>query len=199
MNENKQIYRALASVIDVTGSDCPNWIVGGSAGLLLRKLPLLASPRDLDLYCDDEDVERIYNKLSRYAVDEPDLSITNMYRSRLCHFNIEGVSVELVGGFEVTSADSFYHTDVKKLLIPYGTKLTVNGTAKQANVVPLAHELWFNALRAREDRVQLIAESFNHSADGPALRAIEAVNRFSEQARQYVHSFISESKAGLRR
>ncbi|WP_307467180.1 hypothetical protein [Paenibacillus harenae] len=196
MNDNRQIFRALASVIDATGSECPDWIVGGSAGLLLRKLPLQARPRDLDLYCDDEDVDGIYDKLNRFAIDEPEWSETDIYRSRLCHFDIEGVSVELVGGFEVTTGDSFYHTEVKRLLIPYGDRLLVEGTSKSAHVVPLAHELWFNALRAREDRVQLIAESFNHSADGTALRAIEAANRFSEQACQYVHSSISEWKAG---
>lgn len=199
MNDNRLIYRALASVIDATCSDCPDWIVGGSAGLLLRKLPLQARPRDLDLYCDNEDVEGIYDKLSGFAVDEPEWSVTDIYRSRLCHFNIDGVSVELVGGFEVTAGESFYRTEVKGLLIPYGDRLIVEGTSKAAYVVPLAHELWFNALRDREDRVQLITESFNHAADGMALRAIEAANRFSEQARQYVHSSISEWKAGTLR
>lgn len=196
MIDNSGIYKALAAVINATGGKGSGWTVGGSAGLLLRKLPLQASPRDLDVYCDDEDTHLIYDLLKPYAVDEPAESITDMYRSRLCHFIIHDVQVELVGGFEVTAKDSFYRTEVKRLLIPFGDRLDVEGSALAANVVPLAHELWFNALRDRTDRVDLIADAFRDETDGKALQAIEAANRFSEHAKLYVRSIISARKAG---
>lgn len=198
MNEQSHIHKALATVIHATESSSFKWVVGGSAGLMLRGLSLSAQPRDLDLYCDEEDAYAIYMLLREYAVDEPTVSVTDMYRSMLCHFNIHHVQVELVGGFQVTALGCRYETNVRNLLVPYGEQVSLTDQSVLATIVPLAHELWFNALRGRQDRVELIVQAF---AEAPAIHerallAIEAENSFTEDAKQNLRRFIMEREAG---
>ncbi|WP_051250781.1 hypothetical protein [Paenibacillus harenae] len=198
MTETKLIYDALAAIIRATKPDISSWIVGGSAGLMLRGLPLTAEPRDLDIYCDEEDVFPVYEALKQYAVDVPALSITGMYRSTLCHFRIEGVWVEVVGGFQVAAAGCRYVTAVRELLIPFGDVIPLEDSPDAVAVVPLAHELWFNLLRERADRVELIAEAFAADPDRHegALQAIEAGNSFTCDAKSVIRRILTRGKAG---
>ncbi|OBZ17801.1 hypothetical protein [Bacillus sp. FJAT-26390] len=198
MTEHERIHKALAVLIDATGSCNANWVVGGSASLMLRGLPLPAKPRDLDIYCDDEDVASIYESLRAFAVDEPAISVTAMYRSTLSHFLIHGVQVELVGGFQVQAAGNLYETRVRELLIPHAEHIQLYEQECPVPIVPLAHELWFNYLRNRMDRVELIVQAFaeapkNHEA---ALRAVETNNTFTAKAKENVHHLISVREAG---
>lgn len=201
MIETIHIQKALATVIQATESGPAKWIVGGSAGLMLRGIPLSAEPRDLDIYCDDEDMFTIFQSLREFAVDEPTVSVTGMYRSRLCHFQIHNVQVELVGGFQVTATGCHYETAVRELLIPYGERIKLSGTSLGVYVVPLAHELYFNVLRGRSDRVQLIVQAF---AEAPemherAFQAIESSNTFTEAVKCNIRRFINEREAGVLR
>ena len=198
MTEQERIHNTLAAVIKATQSSSAKWVVGGSAGLMLRGLPLSAEPQDLDIYCDDEDVETIYESLKAYALDEPTISITELYRSKLSHFLIHDVQVELVGGFQVKVSGNHYETMVRKLLIPFAEQIPFSERALPAAVVPLAHELWFNYLRNRRDRVELIVQAM---AEAPvrhadALQAIEASNTFTAEAKRSLHHLISEREAG---
>ncbi|MGM0880480.1 MAG: nucleotidyltransferase domain-containing protein [Bacillota bacterium] len=201
MTEMKHIQKALATVIHATESKPSKWVVGGSAGLMLRGIPLSAAPRDLDIYCDDEDMYSIFQSLREFAVDEPTVSVTGMYRSRLCHFHIHNVQVELVGGFQVKASGCHYATAVRELLIPYGKRIKLSGTSQSVYVAPLAHELCFNMLRGRSDRVQLIVQAF---AEAPeihtgALQAIELGNAFTEPVKCSIHRLINEREAGVLR
>lgn len=195
MADKLRIHKSLAAVAEATATNGLNWVVGGSAGLMLRGLPLAAEPRDIDIYCDDEDVHSIYESLKPMALDVPVVSETDLYRSTLCHFQIGHYQVELVGGFRVTAMDCCYQTDVKQLLIPYGDDIMLERHV--VHVVPLAHELWFNALRGRDDRVELIAQAYA-AAPGvheAALQAIEANNRFAEYAKDRIHRLITVREA----
>ncbi|NIK77574.1 hypothetical protein FHS15_002710 [Paenibacillus castaneae] len=202
MTEKERIHKALAVIIRATESSSSKWIVGGSAGLLLRGVPMDAEPRDLDIYCDDEDVQSIYQALIEYAVDEPVISITGIYRSRLCHFVIENVQVELVGGFVVSALGCRYETEVRKLLMLYGEELTWAAISHPAVVVPLAHELWFNVLRGRMDRVELIINAFAEAPERheEALRAIERNNTFTAEAKRSLSKWMGREReaGGLR-
>jgi hypothetical protein len=198
MTEHERIHKALAALIEATDSCNAKWVIGGSASLMLRGLPLPAEPRDLDIYCDDEDISSIYESLKAFAVDEPTISVTNMYRSTLSHFLIHDVQVELVGGFQVQADGNLYETMVRELLIPHAEQIHLYEKECPVTIVPLAHELWFNYLRNRMDRVELIVEAFaeapkNHEA---ALRAIEAYNSFTAEAKADVHHLISVREAG---
>jgi hypothetical protein len=198
MTEHERIHKALAAVTKATQSSPAKWVIGGSASLMLRGLPLSAEPRDLDLYCDDEDVQSIYQALKTFALDEPAISITDMYRSKLSHFRIHDVQVELVGGFHVKACGSHYETMVRKLLMLFAEQVHLNEDELTVSIVPLAHELWFNYLRDRMDRVDLIAQAF---AEAPALHedallAIEANNTFSMEAKRSLHHLISAREAG---
>lgn len=198
MTDHKRILNALAAVIRATDSSPSKWIVGGSASLMLRGLPLSAEPRDLDIYCDDEDVHSIYQALKEYAVDEPTVSVTGMYRSKLSHFLIHQVQVELVGGFQVFASGCHYETAVRELLVPFGKQIFVSGTSLMTSIVPLAHELWFNYLRGREDRVRLIIQAFAEAPDlhEGAYRAIELSNTFTEEAKYNLRRLITVREVG---
>lgn len=198
MKKASPIYNALAALAKLLHDSSAKWIVGGSAGLLLRGLPLSAMPRDIDIYCDEEDLPFIYAALQKYAVDAPHYSETNMYRSTLAHFEIEGMPIELVGGFKVDAAKSSYEVRVSELLIPFGERFSIPDCGYPLMVVPLAHELWFNQLRGREDRVELIAKAFMkmRGIHEPALQAIEKSNHFTAAAVDQVHQIISLEEAG---
>ncbi|MDQ6418244.1 hypothetical protein RB620_02220 [Paenibacillus sp. LHD-117] len=196
MTNEAGITKALAAIITAAG--CGDWIVGGSAGLLLRGLKLPAEPRDLDLYCDETDMRKLHDRLQKYAIDDPAYSETDIYRSWLSHYQIEGIRLELVGGFRVTAHGCSYRTEVKEALLPLGSPVSVDNRMADAVIVPLAHELWFNALRGRADRVQLIAEAFAASpaVHLEALRIIESRNEFNSCAISQVHRWIRNAEAG---
>ncbi|MFD0586892.1 hypothetical protein ACFQZE_02665 [Paenibacillus sp. GCM10027627] len=202
LRDERSIHGALAVIINSAGQ--AGWVLGGSSGLMLRGLALDIPPRDIDLYCDDQEAEAIHRSLSGYATDEPVISETDIYRSRLSHYSIGGVSVELVGGFQVAASGCFYKVEVKKVLIPYGEQMAIQACDGQdglrMRVVPLAHELWFNALRGREDRVELVAGAMAHdpASHAEALAAIEQGNEFSLEMKESVHRRLKHLKEGVR-
>ncbi|WJH34209.1 hypothetical protein N6H14_30600 [Paenibacillus sp. CC-CFT747] len=153
------------------------WMVGGSCGLLLHGLRLPNEPRDLDLYADRNHVGTMHRLLADRAEDEQQHSRTDRYDSVLSHYRVNGVNVELVGGFEIRSTGSLYRveTDVLK---PYAAVPSID---KRIRVMPLAHELVFNLLREREDRYEPVAAAMkaNPAAHMPALGAIVQGNRLS--------------------
>lgn len=198
MKGYESIVDALAAIKNATSASDVNWVIGGSAGLMLRGLPLADPPRDLDLYCDDEDVAELFRQLKSYAIDEPNVSCTDIYRSRLVHFSIHHVAVELVGGFRVTAFGSRYDVDVNNILIPYGDRIELPGLPIAVRVVPLAHELLFNVLRGRQDRVSTIIDEYvkepeRHSA---AMNRLMESNLISPEVEQFVSRLINEKRAG---
>lgn len=198
MLEQERMYKALAAVQKATQPKRANWVIGGSVSLMLRGLPLLSEPSDLDIYCDDEDVNTIYEALKPYVIDHPTISVTNIYRSSLSHYLIHETQVELVGGFQVNANGSLYKTMVNELLMPYSDKVVLLDNESLVSIVPLAHELWFNYLRNRMDRVELIAHAYAEapSMHESALLAIEASNQFTIEAKQHLHQLLGIRKAG---
>ena len=67
MDTNDPIYRALAIIAQADESSGMQWLVGGSAGLMLRGLELNSRPNDLDLYADEEDAFRLHKLLLPFA------------------------------------------------------------------------------------------------------------------------------------
>lgn len=140
------------------------WVVGGSCGLILHGVELTAQPRDLDIYVDEHIVRDVAASLQPIAIDAPHFSETAIYRSTLSHYQIDGVHIECVGGFEIRSDGSLYRVEVDKLMAPYSTDYMTDGI--QVKLMALAHELVFNLLRKRADRYEMIAKTMrNNVAD----------------------------------
>ncbi len=190
MTETVDLYKALATLAGATKACGAKWVIGGSAGLLMRGVDLPEPPRDLDLYCDESSVWTLHEALADYAQDKPELSVTSIYRSTLCHFDINGVQVELVGGFRVTARRSSYRTQVDGLLWPSGDELKLPHIDSPVRLAPLAHELWFNQLRGRDDRVSQIASAMSAawSAHAQPLAAIELANSFDAKLTEELHA-----------
>ncbi|TYP77774.1 hypothetical protein [Paenibacillus methanolicus] len=191
MSDEETVRRALTSVaasIEGTGA---KWLVGGSAGLMLRGLRLSQPPRDLDLYADLGEARFIHERLERYALDQPHESVTGMYRSVLSHYEIEGVAVELVGGFEVHAGGGSYVVKINELLYRHRHVVACGGYP--VGIVPLAHELWFNVLRVREDRTSLIMEAIrrNPAPHMAGLRAVEHGGSFKDSIVADVHQQLN--------
>lgn len=182
MGEEETVRRALTAIAASAEGTDAKWLVGGSAGLLLRGLPLSQPPRDLDIYADVPEARIMHEKLARYATDEPHESVTGMYRSVLSHYEIEGMAVELVGGFEVHAGGGSYEVKINELLYRYREEVACGDYS--VGIVPLAHELWFNVLRAREDRTALIMEAIRQDPEPhlAGLRAVEQASRFKSNA-----------------
>ncbi|SDW30933.1 hypothetical protein [Paenibacillus sp. CF384] len=183
-------YRALEVIAKETAPTGAKWLIGGSAGLLLRGLALSDPPRDLDLYADDAAAAALHKALLPYAVDEQHESVSPIYRSVLSHYLIEGIQVELVGGFVVSAGEDRYAVEVEDVLAPLQTTITIG--ACKLGLVPLAHELWFNVLREREDRTRLIVAQMRQE---PAIHmgaagVIASGNQLTEKTKQYVQQLL---------
>ncbi|WP_248756333.1 hypothetical protein [Paenibacillus sp. ATY16] len=200
MNKEISIENSLAAIVRLLEGTRAEWVLGGSAGLMLRGLPLRDKPNDIDLYADDEDYDLIYERLKPYASDTKELSECGNYRSILSHFVIEGIPVELVGGFVVRSEGSRYITEVRKLLKPYSEQFVVKNGQEElyVPVVPLAHELWFNKLRQREDRLQLIVDHYikEESLHEAARLLLEQRNVFTLETKKQMNQRLSGKQAG---
>lgn len=155
------------------------------------------SPNDVDIYCDDEDVASLHHALREYAVDQPEHSTTAIYRSRLAHYRIDGVFIELVGGFRVSALGCTYSIKVKELLIPYAHLVQLPEATEYVHVVPLAHELLFNVLRERQDRVTPIAAMMERDLKRhlPALEALEKDNAIPDAMRIHIREMMFGMKA----
>lgn len=190
---NASNFRKVMSIVaEAARAADATWLVGGSTGLMMRGMKLDRPPRDLDLYADEGDAKRLHERLQGYAIDQQELNISGIYRSLLSHYVIEGVPVELVGGFVVQSGDDQYAVQVSGVLAARRHVVQVDG--EEIGIVPLAHEMWFNLLRKRPDRVQLIAEAVKAERDlhMEAFEAIEAANRLSSSSRTHMHSLIGK-------
>ncbi|BBH21007.1 hypothetical protein Back11_23520 [Paenibacillus baekrokdamisoli] len=189
-NKNDPIYRALAIVAQLTQASDALWLVGGSTGLMLRGLALDNRPRDLDLYADEEDARRLHKLLQDYSVDEQEVNVSGIYRSVLSHYSIEGVSIELVGGFEIKTGIDLYKVEVSRMLVPYMESIQVDGY--KIGIVPFAHEMWFNVLRRRDDRVKLIANALQGqlATHKDAFLDIEETNKLSLELVARVHAIL---------
>ncbi|GGF87869.1 hypothetical protein [Paenibacillus abyssi] len=192
MNTADHLLHVLSEIAGRVSESGSPWVVGGSAGLLLRGLELDKPPRDLDLYADEEDVLAVHSALEPYSVDRQVLNESGLYRSILSHYLIDGIAVELVGGFEVQTADDLYRAEVREVLDPYGQQVSKGQIG--FTIVPLAHELCFNVLRAREDRSQLIASAISqeYQRHMPAFQAIKERNRLSEDTLARMQGWIGQ-------
>ncbi|RXZ76874.1 hypothetical protein EBB07_31725 [Paenibacillaceae bacterium] len=191
MNSVERLIEVLSRISHAIGNPSVPWVVGGSGGLLLQGIQLPAPPRDLDLYVDEQEAAIVHRALAAYAVDEPAYSSTGMYRSLLSHYRIENMDVELVSGFEVSAGEELYRTEVRDVLWPLGLKPAPG--VGDYRVVPLAHELVFNMLREREDRLKLIAAAIaaEPKAALPAFEMLIARNRFSASFVSRLQSVLS--------
>jgi hypothetical protein len=143
------------------------WLVGGSCGLLLQGVPLQATPRDLDLYTDSQEAALIHQALSDYSIDAQIEDESGIYKSVLSHYEVCGIRVELVGGFEVAALNSLYKVEAaflaKSNLLEIDLPVRDNEGSMAAvpvpalKLMPLEHELLFNLMRSRPDRYEAIA------------------------------------------
>ncbi|MFD2115972.1 hypothetical protein [Paenibacillus yanchengensis] len=193
--ESALIYDAIAILVNRLddAKHTHPWVIGGSTALMLRGLAL--TPRDIDIYCDLNSVNFLCERLNDYMVEAPNYSVTNIYSSTLARFQIAGVSVELVGDFTVRTACSSYHIQVEQLLSPYSDTITVPACTESTALplVPLAHELLFNYLRGREDRLLQVTSIFQkqYNTHFPAFKALVGANVLSEADRIHLHRIIA--------
>ncbi|WP_069188394.1 hypothetical protein [Paenibacillus sp. GM2] len=131
------------------------WMLGGSSSLLLQGVAIPAAPRDIDVYADLNEANRIHELLQSIAVDEPHFDRTERYVSVLSHYSLGSISIELVGGFEVRSEGGVYRTEIAEVLASSAVQTRVQG--QSLSLMPLAHEFVFNVLRGRPDRYVNIA------------------------------------------
>ncbi|MCI3920274.1 hypothetical protein MO973_08510 [Paenibacillus sp. TRM 82003] len=176
MRMSESMERAIETIAGRLPRCETPWLIGGSCGLLLQGVEVPTAPRDLDVYVDAETNGFFHGPLSSYATDAPQYSETDKYRSTLSHYRIEDVTVELVAGFEVFVPGASYRVAVQELLLPLAVPAEVRGAP--VRLMPLSHELLFNALRDRPDRYEAIATAMRAAPDRhlPALRAIVHAN-----------------------
>jgi hypothetical protein len=147
-----QAIHTLSNQLHGAGAD---WLIGGSCGLIAQGVEVSKQPRDLDMYADLEHAEIIAKQLQPFASDASQYSETDIYRSVLSHYQIESMTLELVGNFQIISSGSVYTVEVSYLKKKHPVTVDLNGCL--VPLMPLSHELIFNLLRGRIDRYEAIA------------------------------------------
>lgn len=200
MDSKAGLERALCRIAERIAGTGIAWVVGGSAGLMLRGLELPAPPRDLDLYADPADARAMYEALAPYAVDRPVRSVTERYESILSHYLVEGIRVELVGGFVVSDRGCRYEMRVRDVILPLAGRRVLAPCGCGVDIVPLAHELWFNWLRGRRDRMELVSGAIAADPDRHlrAFRALTAAGGFTPEAVAAVEELLAAAANGRR-
>lgn len=152
------IIPALERLYDLCGEGEAAWMLGGSCGLFLQDVTLPSPPRDIDIYSDMENADKVHQRLADIAIDNPRLDRSGQYESLLSHYQIHDMKIELVGGFVVKAIDTVYRTEIDELLLEESAKFQL-GPERVIHLMPLAHEFVFNVLRNRPDRYIPISES----------------------------------------
>ena len=193
LNNMPELRKPLTSAAVSLNRAKPPWLVGGSCGLMLQGVRLGRAPRDIDIYADGEDIRDLHRQLQPWADGDPVLDKEGIYESIMGRYEIDGYSVELVGGFVVSSGRSVYRVEVGELLYPAAPKVECSSTAFR--LMPLSHELVFNVLRERPDRYEAIAEVIREK---PELHCelLDCIVRRNEWDRQ--HLSLIGSLTGLK-
>ncbi|MCR8842980.1 hypothetical protein NQ117_04745 [Paenibacillus sp. SC116] len=155
---HQQMTETMAHAIEWLASqshESSKWIIGGSCSLLLQGVELLAPPNDIDVFADQGDAELLHQLWRSKSTDDAAWNETEMYRSLLSHYEIYRCSVELVGQFNVRNEWCSYQMEVSTGLWQYAPPAIVG--AQSIRLTPLIHELLFNMLRGRIERVDAIA------------------------------------------
>lgn len=185
INDRDEIYSRVIPALTQLASLCKdsesNWLLGGSCSLWLQDVSISAAPNDIDVYVDVQDVEDVHSQLIELALDEPHMDESGLYRSCLSHYRLKGLTMELVGGFEVRTEGATYRTEVSDMLFSEAPVWKL-GNAK-ISLMPLAHEFVFNVLRNRPDRYLSIAAIIrnNPAEHVPLLTRLLASNKWSAE------------------
>jgi hypothetical protein len=171
--------RVLLYVIRTLGPLQAAVPVGGSCGLLLQGVELAKQPNDIDMYYDLADGASLHRLLAPWRLEAPHTSVTERYRSVLSHYRIEKITIETVGGFTVFAGGSTYRVEIRDWALKYGPAAELDGMP--VRLMPLAHELVFNLLRERNDRLEAISRAMRAdlTVHLPALRELMRRNSLS--------------------
>ncbi|MFD2612005.1 nucleotidyltransferase domain-containing protein [Paenibacillus gansuensis] len=191
--ELEAAWEALSHVSRLLEPLSPNWLVGGSCGLLLQGVPIGRPPRDIDIYVDEIHTAAAAFCLKEFATDQLQYNETDIYSSHLSHYELSGISVELVGGFVVRSMNSRYEVNVSARLSPVSEEAVIKQV--KFHLMPLPHEFVFNVLRERMDRVQAIASRMGAEPDKyrPVLSSIIKENTISDEAKQVMKLALGDA------
>ncbi|MBD8497638.1 hypothetical protein [Paenibacillus arenosi] len=154
---HQQMRETMAHAIEWLASQShepSKWMIGGSCSLLLQGVELLAPPNDIDVFADQCDAQLLHQLWRSKSTDDAVWNETEMYRSLLSHYEINSCSVELVGQFHVKNDWCSYQMEVSEGLWKYAP--SVNVGEHSIILTPLIHELLFNMLRGRGERVDAI-------------------------------------------
>ncbi|WP_410768347.1 hypothetical protein [Fontibacillus sp. BL9] len=156
---SREMYPEVIVALHKLSESCKDaeglWLLGGSCGLWLQGVPLDKAPRDIDVYTDMQHGDQLHGLLELSALDEPRLDQSGFYTSRLSHYKLDDLTLELVGGFQIKTPGALYRTEVADVLAPAARRVSLGES--NISVMPLAHEFVFNVLRARPDRYHAIA------------------------------------------
>lgn len=185
VNDQDEIYSRVIPSLTQLASLCNDseskWLLGGSCSLWLQDVSISATPNDIDVYVDIQDVEDVHSRLVAFALDEPHMDESGLYRSCLSHYRLEDLTMELVGGFEVRTEGAIYRTKVSDVLFSAAPNWKLGNT--EISLMPLAHEFVFNMLRNRPDRYLSIATIIRNHPDEhlPLLSRLLADNKWEAE------------------
>lgn len=156
------------------------WLLGGSCSLLLQQVKLERQPNDIDVYADIAAAKQLHMAAPGMVEDRQELNCSGPYTSLLSHYQVGGLRLELVGGFEILARGSMYRLEVEHILQEQAPLLELEDNHLQ--LTPLSHEFMFNLLRDRPDRYEAIAQVMNGCPDlhAPLVSRLLQTNVWSD-------------------
>ena len=108
---------ALKIIVERLEGQGITWAVTGSLGFALQGVPV--TPRDIDLQTDTGCAYEMESLFSEYLRRSVGPKITPVMRSVIGELEIEGVTVEIIGGVQKRERDGHYEppVDVEKHLL----------------------------------------------------------------------------------
>ncbi|MEO2207203.1 hypothetical protein ABGV42_26135 [Paenibacillus pabuli] len=185
-----ELHAALLETAKTWNTVPYTWLLGGSCGLLLQQVELQQAPRDIDVYADLAAAHGLHQSAPGIALDKPVVDRTGPYASLLSHYQVGECALELVGGFEVWSRQSWYRIEIEQLLVHHAPQAQLD--TYTLRLMPLAHELLFNLLRGRADRYEPIAEAIRKDPQlhQPLLASLGKHNVWTSQFSAEVKALV---------
>ncbi len=155
-NHNKRIIDVILFISDRTKNENLEWVLTGSANLLIQGLSV--DVEDIDILIAKKDVFNFYNFFKEFGIQKVEYSATDKFRSYFGKLIINEIKVEIMSRLEYKTPDNIWikSTSLRKRKLIQFKNYTIP-------INPLENELKFYHLMKRKSdlhKIELIEKAF---------------------------------------
>ena len=145
----------MTLILDKLAPTTINWVLTGSAGLLLQGVPV--SVHDIDLQCDAQGAYFIENILTAYVIEPVAFRPSAQIRSHFGRLKIAGITVEIMGDMQKLLPDGTWEDPLNLASL----RFWLNWQGRNVPVLPLEIEAQAYRLMGRIEKAKLIEQTLH--------------------------------------